>query len=253
MRQGERGSILLAEARNVHIYAIGDLHFSGVPETKPMTVFGEHWLQHRQRVIENWKQTVSPEDLVILCGDISWAMKLQAAAEDDLQEIAALPGQKVMLRGNHDYWWTTLAKMKKATDNAFFFLQNNFYPVNTVDMKLAICGSRGWLTPACEGYKPETDDSILRHEELRIRASLDAAKKEGFEDIILALHYPPFYSQEENSVFKQMIEEYGIKTCVFGHIHGAEGAASIFEGERDGCKYKLVSCDTQDFTPVLLR
>ena len=212
----------------MRIYAIGDLHFSGVPETKPMTVFGEHWTNHRQRIIENWKQTVVPEDMVILCGDISWAMKLTDAVKDDLQYI----------------------KMKQATEDAFFFLQNNFYPVNTEDAKLAICGSRGWLTPQCEGYDPETDDSILRHEELRIRASLDAARQEGYEDIILALHYPPFYSAEENSVFKQIIDEYNVKTCVFGHVHGAEGAATIFEGERDGCNYKLVSCDTQNFTPV---
>ena len=180
-------------------------------------------------------------------------MKLTDAVQDDLQSIAELPGQKVMLRGNHDYWWTGLSKMKQATGDAFFFLQNNFYPVNMEATKLAICGSRAWLTSACEGYKPETDDSILRHEELRIRASLDAAKKEGYDEILLALHYPPFYSAEEDSVFKQMIDEYNVKTCVFGHIHGAEGAASIFEGERDGCYYKLVSADTQNFTPVLIQ
>ena len=109
------------------IYAIGDLHFSGVPASKPMDVFGEHWKNHRQRVIENWKQIVAPEDTVILCGDISWAMKLQDAVAEDLQDIAELPGTKVMLRGNHDYWWTSLTKMKQATAGAFFFLQNNFY------------------------------------------------------------------------------------------------------------------------------
>ena len=88
---------------------------------------------------------------------------------------------------------------------------------------------------------------------MRIKASLDAARKEGYEDIILALHYPPFYSAEEDSVFKQIIDAYGVKTCVFGHIHGAEGAAAVFDGERDGCSYTLVSCDTQDFTPVTIR
>ena len=237
----------------MHIYAIGDLHFSGVPETKPMEVFGNNWGNHRQRIIENWKRTVAPEDVVILCGDISWAMKLQTAVEDDLQEVAALPGRKIMLRGNHDYWWTGLSKMKQATKDAFFFLQNNFYPIEGEDTRIAVCGSRAWLTPMCEGYKPETDDSILRHEELRIRASLDGAKQAGYEEIILALHYPPFYSAEETSVFKEIIDEYGVKTCVFGHIHSAEGAAAIFEGQRDGCCYKLVSCDTQNFTPVLIR
>ncbi len=234
----------------MHIYAIGDLHFSGVPETKPMTVFGEHWANHRQRIIENWKQTVAPEDVVIVCGDISWAMKLEDAVKDDLQSIAELPGQKVLLRGNHDYWWTGVSKMKKATEDKFFFLQNNFYPVNVGDGRLAVCGSRGWLTPVCEGYNPETDDSILRHEEIRLRASLDAAKKEGCEEILLALHYPPYYSPEEESVFKRLIDEYKVHTCVFGHVHGAEGAAAVFEGVRDGCFYKLVSSDTQNFTPV---
>ena len=232
------------------IYAIGDLHFSGVPASKPMDVFGEHWKNHRQRVIENWKQIVAPEDTVILCGDISWAMKLQDAVTEDLQDIAELPGTKVMLRGNHDYWWTSLTKMKQATAGAFFFLQNNFFPVEQEEGPVAVCGSRGWLTPVCEGYKPETDDSILRHEDLRIRASLDAARQAGYENIILALHYPPFYSSEENSLFKQIIDEYGVKRCVFGHIHGEDGAASIFEGVRDNCSYKLVSCDTQNFTPV---
>ncbi|MBQ6912681.1 MAG: metallophosphoesterase, partial [Acidaminococcaceae bacterium] len=135
----------------MHIYAIGDLHFSGVPEAKPMTVFGEHWQDHRQRITENWKQTVAAEDIVILCGDISWAMKLPDAVQDDLRYIAEFPGNKVMLRGNHDYWWTGLSKMKQATGGAFFFLQNNFYPVDTEGAKLAVCGSRGWLTPACEG------------------------------------------------------------------------------------------------------
>ncbi|MBO5590007.1 MAG: metallophosphoesterase [Acidaminococcaceae bacterium] len=237
----------------MHIYAIGDLHFSGVPESKPMDVFGEHWKGHRPRIIENWKQTVTPEDTVILCGDISWAIKLPDVVKDDLREIAALPGKKVMLRGNHDYWWTGLSKMKKATGDAFFFLQNNFCAIEDEGMKIAVCGSRGWLTPVCEGYKPETDDAIFRHEELRIRASLDAARQAGFTEIILALHYPPFYSMEEDSIFKQLIDEYGVKTCVFGHIHGAEGAAAIFEGQRDGCTYKLVSCDTQGFTPVRIR
>ena len=169
---------------------------------------------------------------------------------EDLQDIAELPGTKVMLRGNHDYWWTSLTKMKQATAGAFFFLQNNFFPVEQEEGLVAVCGSRGWLTPVCEGYKPDTDDSILRHEDLRIRASLDAARQAGYENIILALHYPPFYSPEENSLFKQIIDEYGVKRCVFGHIHGEDGAASIFEGVRDNCSYKLVSCDTQKFIPV---
>lgn len=231
----------------MHIYAIGDLHFSGAPETKPMSVFGSQWENHRQRVLENWVRVVMPEDLVILCGDISWSMKLTEAVAQDLGAIAALPGRKVMLQGNHDYWWTSLKKMEAATAHAFFFLRNNFYPAGA---DLAVCGSRGWLTPACEGFDPEEDGKILRHEGLRIRASLEAARAAGYTEYILALHYPPFYSAEENSLFKELIDEYRVKNCVFGHIHGAEGAAAVFEGLRDGCRYTLVSCDTRDFTPV---
>ena len=233
----------------MHIYAIGDLHFSGVPERKPMSVFGTHWADHRKKIIKNWREIVSEEDLVLLCGDTSWAMKLGEAVTEDLQSVAALPGKKVILRGNHDYWWTGLKKMQKATDNQFFFLHNNFYGAG----EFAVCGSRGWLTAACEGYKEDIDGKILRHEELRLRASLETARIAGYTDVILALHYPPFYSREEDSVFKDLIDEYSVRTCVFGHIHGAEGAASIFEGERDGCLYKLVSCDTQNFTPVKIR
>ena len=237
----------------MRIYAMGDLHFSGVPAKKPMEIFGEHWQGHRERITENWKDTVAPEDAVILCGDISWAMRLPEAADEDLKDIAALPGKKILIRGNHDYWWTSLRKMEKAAGGAFFFVHNNFCPLDHEDVHIAVCGSRGWLKPDCEGYKAETDDKILRHEELRIRVSLDAAKAAGYEDFILALHYPPFYSAEEDSIFKRLIDEYNVKTCVFGHIHGAEGAAAIFEGVRDGCSYKLVSCDTQEFKPVLIR
>ena len=233
----------------MHIYAIGDLHFSGSPPRKPMAVFGDHWSGHRERVMENWRATVAPEDLVIICGDTSWAMRIPEAKED-LDAIASLPGRKVIIRGNHDYWWASLKKMTTATENAFFFLHNNYYPV---DERTAICGSRGWLTPECENFDPEKDPDIIRHEDLRIRASLDAARKDGYEDIILALHYPPFYSEEENTPFKEIIDEYGIRTCFFGHVHGEAGADAIFQGERDGCTYTLVSCDTRDFTPVLVR
>ena len=233
----------------MHIYALGDLHFSGVPERKPMWVFGAHWNGHREKIIENWRTAVTDEDVILLCGDTSWAMKLKEAVTDDLLPIAALPGKKVLLRGNHDYWWTSLKKMQAATDDQFFFLHNNFYAAGEV----AVCGSRGWLTPSCEGYNRDIDGKILRHEEQRLRTSLEAARTAGYTDVILALHYPPFYAPQEESVFQDLIEEYGVKTCVFGHIHGAEGAASVFEGVRSGCFYKLVSCDTQHFTPVKIR
>lgn len=228
------------------IYAIGDLHLSGLPPTKPMEIFGEQWQDHRRKLFTAWQNLVTPEDLVILCGDTSWAMRLQEALPD-LQALASLPGRKVLLRGNHDYWWASLAKMHKATVDQFFFLQNNYY----LWQDTAICGTRGWLLASCEGFTP-ADKPILHREVLRLEASLQAAIKDGCQKIIVALHYPPFYAAGASSPFRNLLERYQVHTCVFGHIHGQEAASSIFQGEEGGVNYRLVSCDTINFTPVRL-
>lgn len=228
------------------IYAIGDLHLSGIPPAKPMDIFGAHWAGHREKIILAWRKVVQPEDLVIVCGDISWGMSLPEALPD-LEALAALPGKKVLLRGNHDYWWCSLKKMQEALGANFFFLQNNFFPWGD----MAICGSRGWMLPDWLGFTPE-DEPILRREVLRLTASLEAAKKAGFEKIIAALHYPPFLMEEEPSCIRDLLEAYGVQKCVFGHIHGSEGARMVFQGRYHGVVYGLVSCDSRDFCPVLI-
>ena len=124
----------------MHIYAIGDLHLSGEPPSKPMEIFGEHWAGHKEKIKNNWLQTVTAEDTVIICGDISWALQLEEA-KSDLQWLAQLPGEKILLRGNHDYWWTSLKKMQQFTENKFQFLQNNCIMVGNN----AICGTRGFF------------------------------------------------------------------------------------------------------------
>jgi predicted phosphohydrolase len=228
------------------IYALGDLHFSGLPPAKPMEKFGEHWGDHRSKICTNWQKLVKAEDLVILCGDLSWAMTLEEA-KVDLDAIAALPGHKILLKGNHDYWWTTLGKMHAMYPQQFFFLQNNFYAAGDV----AICGTRGWILPGCEGFK-EDDEKHLRREAIRLELSLEAAQKAGFKKIICALHYPPFYLAEQESPFRTLLEKYQVQVCVFGHIHGQEAAAGVFQGAVGGCLYQLVSCDNTEFAPVPL-
>ncbi len=226
------------------IYALGDLHFSGDPPQKPMTKFGEHWGDHRAKILKNWQEKVRPEDLIVLCGDLSWAMTLEEA-RPDLQCLADLPGHKLLLKGNHDYWWTSLKKMQQAWGQAFFFLQNDFYPWG----ETAVCGTRGWILPGCEGFKAD-DEKRLRREALRLQLSLDAARQSGFSKILAVLHYPPFYQKDEPSPFRTLLEEYQVRHCVFGHIHGAQAAAGVFQGESGGCHYRLVSCDTVGFAPV---
>jgi predicted phosphohydrolase len=228
------------------IYAIGDLHFSGLPPTKPMEKFGAHWAGHRDKVLANWQRLVQPADLVLVCGDISWGMTL-AEAKPDLDSLTALPGHKILLKGNHDYWWTSLAKMQAAYPGRFAFLQNNFYSWG----ETAICGTRGWILPGVEGFN---DDDVprLRREALRLEMSLGAAQKAGFTKLICMLHYPAFYYAGQESPFRSLLEEYHVQTCVFGHIHGAEAAQNVFQGQSGGCSYQLVSCDTIGFAPMPL-
>ncbi|WP_405380255.1 metallophosphoesterase [Phascolarctobacterium sp.] len=224
----------------MHIYAIGDLHLSGEPPAKPMEIFGEHWLGHKEKIKANWLATVTDEDTVIVCGDISWAMGLANAAED-LHWLAQLPGRKLLLRGNHDYWWSSLAKMQQMYGDAFEFIQNDCLLAGTT----AICGTRGWVLPSAEGFT-EDDEKIYKREAIRLEMSLQAAQKLQPERIICALHYPPLFAADERTLFTDLMEKYGVTNCVYGHIHG-ENHVLTFEGERDGVTYKLVSCDTQGF------
>lgn len=224
----------------MHIYAIGDLHLSGEPPSKPMEIFGEHWAGHKEKIKNNWLQTVTAEDTVIICGDISWALQLEEA-KSDLQWLAQLPGEKILLRGNHDYWWTSLKKMQQFTENKFQFLQNNCIVVGNN----AICGTRGWILPSSDNFTPE-DQKIYQRESIRLELSLQAAAKQKAENIICVFHYPPIFAAEEHTLFTDLLEKYNVSHCVYGHIHG-ENHISVYEGQRTGINYKLVSCDTQQF------
>ena len=229
----------------MHIYAIADLHLSGTPPTKPMEIFGEHWAGHKEKLQINWLHTVKAEDYVIIAGDISWAMHLEEAAPD-LEWLAQLPGRKILLRGNHDYWWSSLKKMRELYGDKFIFLQNDSTLVLLEDgRKVAVCGTRGWILPSAEKFTEE-DKKIYQREGIRMELGLQQALKEEPDVLIQALHYPPFFSPEEETVFSSIMEKHRVNYCVYGHIHG-ENHILTYEGERAGIQYKLVSCDTQDF------
>lgn len=222
------------------IFAIGDTHLSGDPPVKPMDMFGSHWHDHWQKIKTDWQNRVTDDDTVLLAGDISWAMKLEAALPD-LQAISDLPGKKILIRGNHDYWWQTVGKMNKATGGSLTFLHNSF----TTAGPYGICGSRGWLCPGDRSFTA-ADEPIYQRELLRVRASLEAARSAGLDRLILLLHYPPVNDKHEPSGFTALLEEYCIEICLFGHLH-SESAATAPAGMVSGTSCILVACDALDF------
>lgn len=225
----------------MHIYAIADLHLSGEPPSKPMEIFGSHWAGHKEKIKTSWIDTVTAEDTVIIAGDISWAMGLKNAVPD-LDWLAKLPGRKLLLRGNHDYWWNSLAKMQQLFGGSFEFIQNNCIMIG----RTAVCGTRGWILPSSDNFTAD-DSRIYTREGIRLQLSLEAAAAQSPERIITVLHYPPLFSPQEQTVFTDLMEKYHVTDCVYGHIHG-ESHIAVFEGLRTGVRYKLVSCDTQGFS-----
>ena len=167
-------------------------------------------------------------------------MGIKNAAED-LAWLAQLPGRKLLLRGNHDYWWSSLAKMQQLYGENFEFLQNDCIMAGDT----AICGTRGWVLPSSENFTAE-DEKIYKREAIRLEMSLKAAAKQNPASIIVAMHYPPLFAAEEHTLFTDLLERYQVQYCVYGHIHG-ENHVLTFEGERASVNYKLVSCDTQGF------
>jgi predicted phosphohydrolase len=222
------------------IYATADLHLSGNPPTKPMDIFSPSWQDHWSKISSDWKSRVNADDWVILAGDISWGMKW-SETEPDLQAIAALPGRKVIIRGNHDYWWSTVSKMSRLADPSLLFLQNSFIAAG----EIAICGSRGWITPSDPGFSVE-DEPIYLREAQRLRLSLSAARSAGYRRLLLAMHFPPARHLTEDNLFTELLGEYAVETCVFGHLH-AESADTAPVGNINGAACHLVACDALDF------
>lgn len=228
------------------IYAIGDLHLPG-KEEKPMNVFGSHWDHHFEIIQENWLKMISDEDIVLIPGDISWAMHMEDA-KDDLDAIAALPGQKLILRGNHDYWWSSLTKLRAMLPENMDVIQNNALRIG----EHVFCGTRGWNFPLPQQALAKQDEKIYLRELLRLKMSLDAATAIADDDqITVMMHYPPLFADGVATAFTDLIEQYDVARVVYGHLHGA-GIQIAFNGERRGIDYRLVSCDALHFSPLLI-
>lgn len=222
------------------LYAIGDLHLClGAP--KPMDVFGGNWIGYMEKLKEGLS-VIRPEDTTVLLGDLSWALDLQQATAD-FAWVDQIPGRKIILKGNHDYWWSTTAKFNKfCQENGFtnqFILNNNHYEYEG----WAICGTRGWFF---EEEKSGThDEKVFRRELIRLETSLQSA---GELPKIAFLHYPPKYKGYECPEILELLRKYEVRRCFYGHLHGASHSLAL-EGQWDGLEYKLVSADKMDFRP----
>ena len=222
------------------LYVIGDLHLSFGCD-KPMDVFGGRWENYTEKLIEGFS-TVRPEDTTVICGDLSWAMGLEQAGED-FRFIHSLPGKKIILKGNHDLWWTTASAAKRffaARDiDSIEILHNNcfFYEDR------AICGTRGWFYE--EEKSVEHDAKILRRELMRLETSLKAA---GDREKLVFLHYPPKLLNYECTEIIDLLCDYGVHRCWYGHLHSG-GRSLAFEGEYRGIRFKLISADHIQFIP----
>lgn len=227
------------------VFAIGDLHLPG-HEEKPMNVFGSHWDRHFETICENWRELVAKDDVVLIPGDISWAMQLEDAL-DDLNAIARLPGTKLLLRGNHDYWWSSLSKIRSVLMPGMFVIQNDAMVLGGH----GFCGTRGWSFPTDAQPLSQQDEKIYQRELMRLRMSLESVKKLATEDVTVMLHYPPLFADGLGTGFTDILEEYGVQRVVYGHLHGA-GIKIGFVGTRHGIDYYLTSCDALGFCPRLV-
>ncbi len=222
----------------MNIYAISDLHLS-FTAAKPMDIFGEVWEDHFEEIKKDWNNKVGDDDIVLLPGDFSWAMTL-AEAKADFAYLEELKGIKIILRGNHDYWWSSLAKVKEVLPKNTYAIQNNALKFGNI----IICGTKGWTVQ--ETGKPYTDDDkkLFQRETLRLELSLTEAKKlqEEGDRLIIIFHYPPFNNNTEDSAFTKMVEDVGATAVVYGHLHGKHPFFKL-QIVKNGIPYYLTSCD----------
>ena len=221
------------------LYAIGDLHLC-LGAYKPMDVFGGGWEGYVDKLQKGFA-AVGPEDTVVLCGDLSWGMSLEEARRD-FAFLSSFPGRKLLLKGNHDYWWTTAAKMDRFFQengfSSFQLLHNNSHLYGDI----ALCGTRGWLFDVGEPH----DEKVMNREIGRLKMSLDAAEP-GLEKLVF-LHYPPVYTGTSAPEIVATLKAYGITRCYYGHLHGNAIRYAV-QGDVDGIRYKLVSADGLRFCP----
>lgn len=226
------------------LYAMGDLHLClGAP--KPMDVFGGAWVGYMEK-LKRGLSVITGDDTLILMGDLSWALDLNSAVAD-FAWINEIPGRKIILKGNHDYWWSTQAKFTK------FCVENGFSDLNLLNNNCyfyddwAICGTRGWFFE--EERSGVHDEKVFRRELIRLEASLKAA---GDREKMVFLHYPPRYKGYTCREILDLLKSYGVRRCFYGHLHGASHKLAM-EGTWDGIEYRLLSADYLDFQPYIVK
>jgi predicted phosphohydrolase len=242
------------------IWAIADLHLSfGVPE-KTMEVFGPEWVDYAEKLKSSWLDAIKSDDLVLIAGDISWAMRPEEA-KVDLDWIDALPGTKVMIKGNHDYWWSSLSKVKRILPPSIHMIQNNAFNWR----EYSIGGARLWDTaeygfdafinfretavPSSKEEKPDAE-KIFKRELERLELSLKSLNQSAAKRFVMT-HYPPISADLHPSRTAALLEKYRVDVCVFGHLHSVKRGQSLF-GTCNGIRYFLTSCDYLDFKPLFI-
>ena len=214
-------------------------------QDKPMGVFGEHWDNHWEKIKNNWVRNITDDDIVIIPGDISWAMSMEEA-KSDLKGIADLPGKQVFVKGNHDFWWSSYSKVAGILEDNQMIIQNNSCKIANV----VVAGSRGWLCPDSPEFK-ESDEKIYRREAIRLELSLEDAQKKADKKsaLIVAMHFPPFAIDKKSTLFTEILEKYSPECVVFGHIHSPKTAQS-YNVKINGIRYVMAACDSINFEPI---
>lgn len=237
------------------LFVISDLHLDVLTNEKSMEIFGDKWKDYTQKIYKNWTRIVADGDTVVIPGDISWALSLERSIHD-LKWIDSLPGKKVIMKGNHDFWWSTVTKMKR------FFDENDILTINILHNnaieadEYILAGSRGWFVDkSVQPTKALTVDyeKILNREKIHLRMSLEEAKKiqlNSDKEILVFFHFPPVWNGFECTEIIEILKEYQIHRAFFGHIHGSYNVSSVFEYE--GIEFKMVSADFLDFIPQIV-
>ena len=221
----------------MNVYSISDLHLD-INNTKPMDIFGPVWHNYLDKIVDSWNSLVQDDDVVILAGDYSWAMKLDEVVPD-FDFLKNLKGIKILIRGNHDYWWSSVSRVREKLPSNTYALQNDAIKIG----EYIFCGNRCWQIP--EGkYDTEENQKLYNRELVRLELSMKSAKKlqTNNEKIIYITHYPPFNNKIEPSLYTKVLEEYGVSYVVFGHLHGYVNPKMLYN-EINGIKYFLTSCD----------
>lgn len=228
------------------VFAISDFHLS-INNPKPMDIFGEVWNNYLEEITAFWQENITDDDVVLIAGDISWAMKMEAVVPD-LEYLSKFAGKKVLLRGNHDYWWHSISALRKILPSDMYAIQNDSLRIGN----LLLCGSRGWTTPEVKTFSDD-DKKIYDRELIRLKLSLDEmqSKRKDDDKVVVMMHFPPFNSKFESSPFTQLIASYKPDKVVYGHLHG-KGVKAKSKVVVDGVEYLLTSCDLIANKPVLV-